>query len=65
MVGKFFATANSIYPFYFVMSRLCGSTPPASPITSKSNQMMLYLHTDESEARKGFSASYVINPCAH
>ncbi|XP_033626149.1 blastula protease 10-like [Asterias rubens] len=60
---------DSLYVYddsmFYTTKKLCGSTPPASPITSKSNQMMLYLHTDESEARKGFSASYVINPCAH
>ncbi|NXJ62099.1 CDCP2 protein, partial [Rostratula benghalensis] len=41
-----------------LLGRWCGRENPA-PITSRSNQLLLVLHTDRNTAKRGFSIAYV------
>lgn len=41
-----------------LLGRWCGRENP-SPVTSRSNQLLLVLHTDRNTAKRGFSIAYV------
>ncbi|KFP84136.1 CUB domain-containing protein 2, partial [Apaloderma vittatum] len=41
-----------------LLGRWCGQESPA-PVTSRSNQILLVLHTDRNTAKRGFSIAYV------